>query len=142
MRLGRVLMLAVLLGGVVQLLRQADPLLVWHPNRYLLLFVLWGLFLGLCAVALRQPVWGGSAAVPAALIAMLAVVLYGEDLAYRILAAALLMVWMVPEQTTPMVLVWAAAGVSSVWMLRRVRNRNQFYRALGATPEAGWTIWR
>ena len=43
---------------------------------------------------------------------MLSVVLYGEDLAYRILAAGLLMVWMVPEQTTPMVLVWAAAGVA------------------------------
>jgi putative nucleotidyltransferase with HDIG domain len=69
--------------------------------------------------------------VPIALLAMLSVVLYGEDLAYRILAGGLLMVWMVPEQTTPMVLVWAAAGVSSVWMLRRVRNRNQFYRALG-----------
>jgi putative nucleotidyltransferase with HDIG domain len=117
MRLGRVLMLAVLLGGVVHLLRQTDPALVWNTNRYLLLFVLWGLFLGLTAVALPQPVWGGAAAVPVALLAMLSVVLYGEELAYRILATGLLMVWMVPEQTTPMVLVWAASG-------------NQFYRAL------------
>jgi putative nucleotidyltransferase with HDIG domain len=136
MRLGRVLMLGVLLGGFVQLLRQSDPALVWNPNRYVLLFVLWALFLGLAAVALQQSVWGGSAAVPAALLAMLAVVLYGEELAYRILAAGLLMVWMVPEQTTPMVLVWTSAGVSSVWMLRRVRNRNQFYRALGVVSLA------
>lgn len=131
MRLGRVLMFAILLGGAVQLLRQADPQLVWQRNRYVLLYVLWGLFVGLCAVVIGQPVWGGAAAVPVALLAMLAVVLYGEELAYRVLAAGLLMIWMVPEMTTPVVLVWAASGVSAVWMLRRVRNRNQFYRALG-----------
>jgi len=38
---------------------------------------------------------------------------------------------MVPELGSSMVLVWAASGISAVWMLRRVRNRNQFYRALG-----------
>ncbi len=131
MRFGRILMLAVLLGGVVHLLRQSDSWLIWQTNRYVLMFVLWGLFLGLGAVVLRQPVWGGPASVPVALLAMLSVVLYGEDMAYRIVGAGLLMFWMVPEQTSPMVLVWAATGVSAVWMLRRVRNRNQFYRALG-----------
>ena len=35
---------------------------------------------------------------------------------------------MVPEQTTPMVLVWAASGVSAVWMLRRVRNPRALLR--------------
>jgi putative nucleotidyltransferase with HDIG domain len=49
-----------------------------------------------------------------------------------VVTAGLLMVWLVPEQTTPLVLVWAPTAVVSVWMLRRVRNRNQFYRALGA----------
>ncbi|RKZ12398.1 hypothetical protein DRQ53_14850, partial [bacterium] len=131
MRIGRVLMLAILLGGVVQLMRQSDPILIWQINRYVLLFVLWGLFIGLAAVVLPQPVWGGPAAVPASLLAMLAVVLYGEELAYRIVASGLLMVWMVPELGSSMVLVWAASGISAVWMLRRVRNRNQFYRALG-----------
>jgi hypothetical protein len=37
-----------------------------------------------------------------------------------------------PEYASPIALVWAAVAVSSVRMLRRVRNRNQFYRALGA----------
>lgn len=131
MRLGRILMLSSLLVGVVLLLKQVDPTLVWETNRYVLLFVLWALFIGLAAVVLPRAGWGGTAAVPAALLAMLAVVLYGEDVAYRIVASGLLMVWMVPEQTSSMVLVWAVSGVSSVWMLRRVRNRNQFYRALG-----------
>jgi putative nucleotidyltransferase with HDIG domain len=59
------------------------------------------------------------------------VIVFGEATAYRVIAAGILMLVVVPEHAGPVVLAWAAIGVVSVRMLRRVRNRNQFYRALG-----------
>ncbi|HKK70511.1 MAG TPA: HDIG domain-containing protein [Candidatus Krumholzibacteria bacterium] len=129
---GRALLLLLVLFGAVRLVRQADPMLVGQTNRYLLLHVLWAMFLALSALTLARPEWGGPVIVPVALLAMLSVIVFGEATAYRVIAAGVLMLAIVPEHAGPMMLAWAAIGVVSVRMLRRVRNRNQFYRALGA----------
>lgn len=128
---GRVLLLLLLMLGAVRLVRQVDPCILRERHRYYLLHLLWGLFLGLSALALARPDWGGTVIVPVALLGMLAVVLYGETTAYRVVAAGLLMIVMLPEHSGPMAVAWAGIAVASVRMLRRVRNRNQFYRAMG-----------
>ena len=128
---GRAMLLLLVLFGAIRLVRQADPMLLGQTNRYLLLHVLWSIFLALSALALARPEWGGAVIVPISLLAMLAVIVFGEATAYRVVAAGILMLVMIPEHATPVVLAWAAIGTGSVRMLRRVRNRNQFYRALG-----------
>ena len=128
---GRALLLLLVLVGAVRLVRQADPNLHVQTNRYVLLHVLWALFLAGSALVLARPEWGGAVLVPIVLIAMLSVIVFGEATAYRVVAAALLMLMVVPEHATPLVLAWSAIGVVAVRSLRRVRNRNQFYRSLG-----------
>lgn len=128
---GRFVLLLLVLLGAVRLVRQVDPRLLWEPHRYVLLHLLWLLFLGLSAIALARPDWGGAVIVPVSLLGMLAVVLYGETTAYRVVAAGLLMLVMLPEHSGPIAVAWAGIAVASVRMLRRVRNRNQFYRAMG-----------
>lgn len=127
---GRTLLLLVILGGLIVLTRQVDPSLVWETNRYLLLMLLLGIFVGISALALRNPDWGGVAAVPVALLGMLGVILYGEDLANRIVTAGILALLVMPEHLSSIALAWGAVSVVSIRSLRRVRNRNQFYRAL------------
>jgi len=127
---GRALLLISILVGLVSLVRQVDPRLVWQPNRYLLLFLLLGIFLALSALGLKNPDWGGVASVPIALVGMLAVILYGEDLAYRVAGAAILLLLVMPEHLSSMALAWSAVSVASIRSLRSVRNRNQFYRSL------------
>ena len=128
---GRLVLIVLILVGAIRLVRQVDPRLLWELHRYYLLHLLWVLFLGLSALALSRPEWGGAVIVPVALLGMLAVILYGETTAYRVVAAGLLMLVLVPEHTGPVFVAWGAIAVVSVRMLRRVRNRNQFYRALG-----------
>lgn len=128
---GRAVLLLLVLIGAIRLVRQADPLLHVQTNRYMLLHLLWGLFLALSSLVLARPEWGGPVIVPIALLAMLSVIVFGEATAYRVVAAGLLMLVVVPEHASPLVLAWSAIGVVSVRMLRRVRNRNQFYQALG-----------
>jgi len=137
---GRAVLLLLVLVGAIRLVRQADPLLHVQTNRYLLLHVLWAMFLALSALVLSQPGWGGPVIVPIALLAMLSVVVFGEATAYRVVAAGLLMLVVIPEHATPLVLAWAAIGVLSVRMLRRVRNRNQFYRALGVVGASAMIV--
>ncbi len=127
---GRALLLASILAGLVALVRQVDPTVIWQPHRYLLLFLLLGIFVVLSALGLKNPDWGGVAAVPVALLAMLAVILYGEELAYRVAGAAILLMLAMPEHLSSIALAWSAIAVASIRSLRRVRNRNQFYRAL------------
>ena len=133
---GRFALLLLVLLGAVRLVRQVDPRLLWEPHRYLLLHLLWLLFLGLSALALARPEWGGAVIVPVALLGMLSVVLYGENTAYRVVAAGLLMLLMVPEHAGTIAVAWSGIAVVSVRMLRRVRNRNQFYRAMGVVSLA------
>lgn len=133
---GRFVLLLLVLIGAVRLVRQVDPRLLWEPHRYLLLHLLWLLFLGLSALVLARPDWGGAVIVPVALLGMLSVVLYGETTAYRVVAAGLLMLVMLPEHSGAIAVAWSGIAVASVRMLRRVRNRNQFYRAMGVVSIA------
>jgi putative nucleotidyltransferase with HDIG domain len=132
LQIGRIILVALILFASFRLVRQVDPQILVDRSRYLLLNLLLAAFVTLSALAVRQPGLGGPVAVPIALLAMLATILFGEASAYRIAATGILLLGIVPELASPLVLVWAGAATVAIRMLRRVRNRNQFYRALAA----------
>ncbi len=137
MRGGRAILLLLVVLGSIRLLTHLDPSLRYDLSRFALVHLLWGLFLATAAVAMAYPDWGGPAAVPSVLLAMTAVILFGEAMAYRVVAAGMLMLLVVPAFGDPLVVAWAASAVAAVRLLRRVRNRNQFYRALAVASAAG-----
>lgn len=131
LRGGRILLMVLLIVGFGLVLRQADRRVLREPNRMLLLTLLLLMFLGLAQLAVRNPSWGGPAAVPIVALAMLATILFGESVGARASMFGLLSLAVVASLATPVWVVWGAVAAATVRMVRRVRHRNQFYRAVG-----------
>jgi putative nucleotidyltransferase with HDIG domain len=71
-------------------------------------------------------------AAPIALVAMLATVLMGAGDGLRTTLAGMLLMTLVPTTTASVLVLWTAVAVAAVRAVRRVRTRNQFYKAIGA----------
>ncbi len=136
LRLGRVLMVALLLSTLAYLVHQYDRRMLFQRRRWLLVLSLLTMFLGLSALVLRQPAWGGPMAVPIVLLATLSTVLFGANAGARISGVGILLLSIAGDFNAPVVVIWAVAAAASVRMVRKVRNRNQFYKALGVVTAA------
>ena len=128
-QLARVLLAAAMLAlfGWVALLHFPEML---RENRMLfstaLVFVV---FLAAAAVCLRHPSLGAYA-VPVPLLAVLVTVLFRVRVGYAFTGLALSWLIFAAEPRPTWILVWLASGLVSVSLMRRIRQRDQFYRAI------------
>jgi membrane-associated HD superfamily phosphohydrolase len=130
LRLGRVLVIVCLFAGFLLLLQPSDRQRFRAANRWLLVCVLFAIFLAASAIPLRHPRWGGSYAVPVVLLGMLATILFGERAGARIVIIGILLLAILPGIGGGVLLAWTVGGIAACRMVRRVRHRNQFYKAL------------
>jgi len=130
LRTGRILLLLALLSGLVFLLRQRDRDVFLAPSGYLLLGTLLGLHLLLSALVLRHPDWGGPAAVPIVLLAMLSTILFGEGAGPRITSIGILLIAIVGGVSGLDIALWGLVAGVATREVRHIRHRNQFYRAM------------
>ena len=130
LRLGRILLLACVIVGFFLLLKQSDLHRLVEPNRWFLAFLLFAIYLVTSALLIRQPQWGGPFAVPVVMLGMLATILFGESAGTRVVILGILLLAILPEASGSTLVVWAIGGATACRMVRRVRHRNRFYKAL------------
>jgi len=128
LRAGRLILVLFLLGGLCMTLRGRHRGVLTDPRRYLLLTVLLAIHLALAWLALSRDMLG-PVAVPFVLLAMLSTILLGEGAAARITGAGILLIGLLPSVSATMIVVWTIVSVGAMVTVKRVRNRNQFYRA-------------
>ena len=127
--------------SVTRLLLAAAMLLIfgwvaWIHFRELLLGLrrlfaaaaVFAVFLVGAAVSLSQPSFG-AAAVPVPLLAILLTVLFRERVGYPVTLLALALLGLAGADRDWM-LAWAVLGLVSVALVRRIRQRDQFYKAI------------
>jgi len=135
LRAGRLVLVLFLLGGLCLTLSGRYRVNLSDTRRYLLLSVLLAIHLVLVWFALSHDVLGPVAA-PFVLLAMLSTILLGEGAAARITGTGILLIAVLPSISATMIVVWTIAGVAAMVSVRRVRNRNQFYKAAAAVSGA------
>jgi len=135
LRAGRVVLVLFLLGGLCLTLSGRYRKVLSDTRRYLLLVVLLAIHLCLVWLTLGRDVLGPWAA-PFVLLAMLSTILLGEGAAARITGTGILLIAVLPTISATMVVVWTIASVAAMVTVRRVRNRNQFYRVAAAVSGA------
>jgi putative nucleotidyltransferase with HDIG domain len=127
---GRVLLLAALLVGFLLLLQESDRRKVTQPNHWFLTHLLLALYLAASAVLFRNPQWGGPYAVPVVMLGMLATILFGERAGTRLVILGIMLLAILPNLSGGALVCWAVGGGAACRMVRRVRHRNRFYKAL------------
>ncbi len=127
--LARLLLLAAVLGLYAWIGRIHFPELMGRPRHLLAVAAAIGLLLAGAALALSQPGLGPHA-VPIALLALLATVLFGDRVGYASTLAAIAMLAPLPDVGGGLVLFWLVLGVVTVLAVRRIRKRSQFYQTI------------
>lgn len=127
--LARMLFAAALLGlfGWVSVLY--FPVLLAENRKLLSAAAAFALFLVAASFCLRHPSLG-FIAVPVPLLAVLAAVLFRDRVGYPVTILAIS--WLAFHMGTQpfWLLVWLVGGLVSVALMRRIRQRDQFYRAI------------
>jgi hypothetical protein len=130
LRAGRAILVLSLLLGLCLSLSGRHKKQLSDYRRFLALCVLLILYLLFTWLALSRGAFG-PIAVPIVMLVMLATILHGEGPAARMLMASVLLIALLPSIQASTLLVWIVAGAIAMRMVRRVRNRNQFYKAIG-----------
>lgn len=93
------------------------------------LTVILGLFLAGSSFALGHPSLG-PLAVPIVLLALLATVLFRQQVGYASTLLALLLLVLLPELPAQVAFFWLVLGMVTVISVRRIQKRSQFYRTI------------
>jgi hypothetical protein len=135
LRTGRAILVLSLLLGLCLSLSGRHRRQLSEYRRFLALCVLLALYLLVSWVALGRGAYG-PIVVPIVMLVMLSTILQGEGPAARMLLLSVLLIALLPSIPSSMLLVWIVAGATAMRMVRRVRNRNQFYKAIGVVSIA------
>lgn len=135
LRAGRTVLVVFLLAGLCFTLAGRYREILLDYRSFLLVCVLLALHLILAWATLGRPELGPEA-VPVVMLVMLATILFGEGPAARIAGAGLLLLALLPGISASTMVVWVVVTVAGMRVVRRVRNRNQFYKAIGAVSVA------
>ncbi len=128
-QLARMLFAATLLGLFAWVAVLYFPVLLAENRKLLSAAAIFALFLVAASFCLRQPSLGAFA-VPVPLLAVLVTVLFRDRVGYPLTVLAI--AWLAFHMGAQpfWLLVWLVGGLVSVALMRRIRQRDQFYRAI------------
>lgn len=128
-QISRVLQAALLLGLFGWLALLSFPDLLQENRKLLSAATVFAVFLAAAAFCLRNPSLGPYA-VPMPLLAVLLTVLFRVRVGYAFTVLALSWLVFVPDLRPGWMPIWLAVGFVSVTLMRSIRHRDQFYRAI------------
>ncbi len=132
----RVILVAGLLLLFGWVLRLHDRELLTDPRRLTSLTLLFALFLLGAGFALTRPSLG-TFAVPITWLGVLVTALYRDRAGYPAVVLASALLAFSDEATALSVVAWLVLGLASVTLVRRIRQRDQFYQAIAVLAGLG-----
>ncbi len=127
--LARAVLIIIALGLFCWLGSIHFPVRLRAPRLATALTVVLALYLAGAAFALGHPRLG-PLAVPIVLLALLATVLFREQVGYTTTLLALSLLALLPELPAAMVFSWFILGMVTVVSVRRIQKRSQFYQTI------------